>query len=60
MRFGKRSRSNLELLDCACIAARYDWGYKMTKQQLEQLAHYVRKLREVAEKVCKGKIASFA
>ncbi|HDY66032.1 MAG TPA: hypothetical protein ENH84_07375 [Phycisphaerae bacterium] len=59
MPFGKRSRNNLELLNCACIAARYDRRYKITKQQLEQLARGVWKLYEVTEKICAVEIDSF-
>ena len=48
-----------ELLDYAYIGARYDREYKITKEQLEQLAPCVRKLHEVTEKFCKEKIESF-
>ncbi len=48
-----------ELLDHAYIGARYDRHYKITKEQLEQLAPCVKKLREVTEKVCKEKIGLF-
>ena len=47
------------LLDYAYIGARYDPDYKITKQQLEQLAPCVKKLHEVTEKICKEKIDSF-
>jgi hypothetical protein len=49
-----------ELLDYAYIGARYDRSYKITKEQLEQLAPCVRKLHEVTEKICKEKIESFS
>ena len=49
-----------ELLDYAYIGARYDMEYKITKEQLEQLAACVQKLHEVTEKICKEKIESFA
>jgi HEPN domain-containing protein len=49
-----------ELLDYAYIGARYDIHYKITKQQLEQLAPYVKKLHEVTRAVCEKKIKSFA
>ena len=49
-----------ELLDYAYIGARYDRHYKITKQQLEQLAPCVKKLHGVTEKVCVAKIESFA
>ena len=48
-----------ELLDYAYIGARYDMHYKITKQQLEQLAPCVKKLHEVTERICKAKIESF-
>ncbi len=49
-----------ELLDYAYIGARYDRHYKITKEQLEQLAPCVRKLHELTERICKEKIGSFA
>ena len=48
-----------ELLDYAYIGARYDINYKITKQQLKQLAPCVKKLHEVTERICKEKIESF-
>ena len=48
-----------ELLDYAYIGARYDVRYKITKEQLEQLAPCVKKLHEVTERACKEKIESF-
>jgi HEPN domain-containing protein/predicted nucleotidyltransferase len=48
-----------ELLDYAYIGARYDREYKITKEQLEQLAPCVQKLHELTEKICKAKIESF-
>ncbi len=33
--------------------------FKITKEQLEQLAHGVKRLHEVTEKLCKEKIESF-
>lgn len=41
------------------IGARYDREYKITKEQLEQLAPCVRKLHEVTERICKSKVESF-
>ena len=52
-------RELFELLDYAYIGARYDRDYKITKDQLEQLATCVQKLHEVTEQVCKKKIESF-
>ena len=34
-------------------------GFKMTKEQLEQLAHGVKRVHEVTEKLCEEKIESF-
>jgi len=48
-----------ELLDYAYIGARYDRAYKITKEQLEQLAPCVKKLHEVTKAVCEKKIKSF-
>ena len=48
-----------ELLDYAYIGARYDREYKITRQQLEQLAPCVKKLHEVTERICKEKIEGF-
>ena len=48
-----------ELLDYAYIGARYDRSYKITKQQLEQLAPCVKKLHKVTKAVCEKKIKSF-
>jgi len=47
------------LMDYAYMGARYDREYKITKQQLEQLAPCVQKLHEVTEKICTDKIESF-
>ena len=49
-----------ELLDFAYIGARYDPKYKITKEELEQLAPCVKKLHELTERICKEKIESFA
>ena len=48
-----------ELLDYAYIGAHYDRSYKITKEQLEQLGPCVKKLHEVTEKICEGKIKKF-
>ena len=52
-------KERFELLDYAYIGARYDRHYKITKEQLEQLAPCVKKLHEVTERICKAKIESF-
>ncbi len=54
-----QQRELFELLDYAYIGARYDRDYKITKDQLKQLATCVQKLHEVTEKVCEEKIGSF-
>ena len=54
-----KEKELFELLDYAYIGARYDMHYKITKQQLEQLAPCVKKLHEVTERVCVAKINSF-
>ena len=59
----KKSLSHLPELkadELELIGARYDIHYKITKQQLEQLAPCVKKLHEVTEKICKARIESFA
>jgi len=55
----KSQKELFELLDYAYIGARYDLEYKITKEQLEQLAPCVKKLHEVTEKICIEKIESF-
>ncbi|MFC1676699.1 HEPN domain-containing protein [Planctomycetota bacterium] len=48
-----------DLLNRAYIDARYKKRYKITKEQLEYLAHRIKKLHEITEKICKDKIESF-
>jgi len=57
----KKSLAHLLQLkqDESVIGARYDRSYKITKEELEQLAPCVKKLHEVTEKICKEKIESF-
>jgi len=55
----EREKELFELLDYAYIGARYDRHYKITKEQLEQLAPYVQKLHEATERICVAKIESF-
>ena len=54
-----REKELFELLDYAYIGARYDREYKITKQQLEQLAPCIKKLHKLTEHICKEKIESF-
>jgi len=49
----------LKLANELIMRARYDRRYKITKEQLEQLAPCVKKLHEVTEKICEAKIKSF-
>jgi predicted nucleotidyltransferase len=48
-----------EIRDTIFHLDRYDRHYKITKEQLEQLAPCVKILHEVTEKICKEKIKSF-
>ena len=52
-------RARDTLPNYAYIGARYDREYKITEEQLEQLAPCVKKLHEVTEKICKEKVESF-
>jgi predicted nucleotidyltransferase/HEPN domain-containing protein len=47
------------LLKQAYVRARYDMGYKITREELEYLAQRVKKLQSATEKACKEKIESF-
>lgn len=55
----KAEKIAFELLDYAYIGARYDRHYKITQEQLAQLAPYVEKLHEVIERNCIAKINNF-
>jgi HEPN domain-containing protein len=59
-REGKEEEKLFELLDYAYIGARYDRGYKITQDQLQQLAPCVQSLLEITERVCKKRIKEFA
>ena len=48
-----------DLLDYAYIGARYDRHFKITKEELEQLAPCIKKLHEVTERNCLAKIEGF-
>ncbi|MDD5599279.1 MAG: HEPN domain-containing protein [Victivallaceae bacterium] len=48
-----------KLLKQAYVRARYDMGYKVTKEELEYLAERVKLLQDITEKVCKEKIEGF-
>jgi predicted transcriptional regulator len=49
-----------ELLRTAYLDARYKKSYKITREQLAWLSGRVQKLRELTEKSCREKIASYA
>jgi predicted transcriptional regulator len=49
-----------DLLNEAYVRARYDSGYKITKEQLEYLAERVKVLQKLTKKICEDKIKSFA
>ncbi len=49
-----------DLLNEAYVRARYDRGYKITKQQLDYLAERVKVLQRLTKKICEDKIKSFA
>ncbi len=54
-----QQRKAFTLLKKAYIDARYKKDYKITKKQLEYLAQRVRKLQQLAKKICGAKIKSF-
>ncbi|MDD5597103.1 MAG: HEPN domain-containing protein [Victivallaceae bacterium] len=47
-----------KLLKQAYVRARYDMGYKITREELEYLAERVKLLQTITERVCKEKIKS--
>ena len=48
-----------ELLRRAYVEARYNPGYKITKEQLEYLAQRVQKLQDLTQKICEARIESY-
>jgi HEPN domain-containing protein/predicted nucleotidyltransferase len=48
-----------DLLKRAYVEARYNPGYKITKEQLEYLAQRVRKLQDLTKKICEARIESY-
>jgi predicted nucleotidyltransferase/HEPN domain-containing protein len=54
-----KERDRFNLLDYAYIGGRYDPSYRISKEDLEILAKYVKKLLKLTEKICKQKIVSF-
>ena len=55
----EEEKDRLTLLDYAYIGARYDPDYRISKNDLEILALYVKKLLDFTKKICKHKIESF-
>ncbi len=55
----EEEKDRFKLLDDAYIGARYDPKYRISKEDLEILAVYVKKLLDLTGKVCKRKIKSF-
>jgi hypothetical protein len=47
------------LLNRAYVEARYDRGYKITKDELEYLAKRVKLLQKLTKTICRAKIESF-
>jgi predicted nucleotidyltransferase/HEPN domain-containing protein len=48
-----------DLLKRAYVEARYNPGYKITKEQLEYLAQRVQKLQDLTKKICEARIESY-
>jgi hypothetical protein len=56
----EQQRRCFELLNRAYVEARYDRGYKITKDELEYLAKRVKLLQKLTKTICRAKIESFA
>ncbi len=54
-----KQKENFDLLQRAYVEARYNPGYKITKEQLDYLAQRVQKLQDLTEKICEAKIESY-
>ncbi len=54
----KKQKDRFELLELAYIGARYDPKYHISKEDSLTLAKDVKKLIDLTEKICKGKIQS--
>jgi len=54
-----QEKERFELLRRAYVEARYNPGYKITKEQLEYLAQRVQKLQDLTKKVCEARIESY-
>jgi HEPN domain-containing protein len=54
-----QEKERFELLRRAYVEARYNPGYKITKEQPEYLAQRVKKLQDLTKKVCEVRIESY-
>jgi hypothetical protein len=52
-------RSFLSPTRRAYVEARYNPGYKITKEQLEYLAQRVKKLQDLTKKICEARIEAY-
>jgi predicted nucleotidyltransferase/HEPN domain-containing protein len=52
-------RQCFDLLKRAYVEARYNPGYKITREQLEYLAERVKKLQDLTKKICEARIESY-
>jgi len=50
----EEQKKSFDLLKRAYVEARYNPGYKITKEQLEYLAQGVAKLQDLAKKICEA------
>jgi len=56
----EEEKKRFKLLRKAYVDARYKPSYTITKEELEWLAERVQNLKELTEKLCKEKVASFS
>jgi HEPN domain-containing protein/predicted nucleotidyltransferase len=52
-------KKSFDLLKRAYVEARYNPGYKITKEQLDYLAERVKKLQDLTQKICEARIESY-
>ncbi len=55
----EEEKERFRLLDYAYIGGRYDPDYYISKEDLEILVEYVKKLMQITEEICKEKILDF-
>jgi HEPN domain-containing protein len=55
----KQENHLFDLLKRGYVEARYNENYQITKQELAVLMERVQKMKDIVEKICKEKIASF-